>query len=69
MDAIPPSVTKQELDAFVCAGLLSATIVHAVVIPWLEQDDPRRGVSICKLMEMVAISADLVGADPKDCEN
>ena len=69
MDAIPSRVSKQELDAFVCAGLLSATIVHAVVIPWLEQDDPTRGVSVCKLMEIVAISADLAGADPKDCEN
>lgn len=65
IDAIPSSVSKPELDAFICASLLKATLAHAVIIPYLERCDPDRKISVCKLMNLIAISADLIGSDPK----
>jgi len=65
IDAVPARASKPELEAFVCAGLLKVTLVHAVIIPYLERCDPERRVSVCKLMDLIAGSAGLVGADPE----
>lgn len=65
IDRIHPRVSKSTLDAYALAGLLRVTLIHAVVIPWLERRDPARKISVCKLMDLIAASAGIVGIDPK----
>ena len=69
IDSTPTRVSKATLDATVHAALLRVTLVHAVVIPWLEARDPTRKVSVCKLMDLIGICAGLAGIDPAANEN
>jgi hypothetical protein len=61
--------SKPLLDALVLASLLRITLIHTVLIPWLEYRDPTRKVSICKLMDLISLSANLAGDDPQANEN
>jgi len=67
IDSLPARVSKATLDATVHAALLRVTLLHAVVIPWLQAKDPSREVSVCKLMDLVSIGACLVGLEA--CSN
>lgn len=69
IDSLPARVSKATLDATVHAALLRITLLHAVVIPWLQAKDPAREVSVCKLMDLVSIGASLVGIDSIANEN
>lgn len=69
MHRLSPRSSKQTVDAFLYAGLLRVTLVHAVLIPWLERRDPTRKVSVQKLMDLIAVSAQISGTDPQANEN
>ena len=69
IDSLPTRVSKATLDATVQAALLRVTLLHAVVIPWLQAKDPAREVSVCKLMDLVSIGASLVGLEACSNEN
>lgn len=56
-------------EAVVQAALLRTTLVHAVVIPWLEARDPIRKVSVVKLMDLISMSSGFISQDPKANEN
>lgn len=61
--------SKTMAETLIHAALLRVTLVHAVVIPWLEKRDPSKQVSVVKLMDLISMSAELVGTDPKSNEN
>jgi len=69
IDSLPTRVSKATLEATVHAALLRVTLVHAVLIPWLEVRDPTRKVSVCKLMDLISISAAFVGIEAAANEN
>lgn len=61
IDEFASHTSKEMLETITYASLLRITLIHAVVIPWLEARDSTRKVSICKLMDLISISAPLVG--------
>jgi hypothetical protein len=61
--------SKKMLETMVYATLLRITLIHSVLIPWLEARDPVRKVSICKLMDLISISAPYVGDGIEENEN
>ena len=56
-------------EAVVQAALLRATLIHAVLIPWLEARDPIRKVSVVKLMDLISMSSSFISQDAKANEN
>jgi hypothetical protein len=69
IDDITTHTSREMLDAIIHAALLRITLIHAVLIPWLEARDPSRKVSLTKLMDLIALSAALVGVDAAANEN
>ncbi len=69
LDQIATHTSKEMLDTIIYATLLRITLIHAVLIPWLEERDPSRKVSVCKLMDLISVSAALVGDSLEANEN
>lgn len=69
LDDITTHTSREMLDAITHASLLRITLIHAVLIPWLEARDPVRKVSLTKLMDLIALSAGFVGVDVAANEN
>ncbi len=69
IDEFAPSGSARMAEAIVQAALLRATLIHAVVIPWLQARDPSRRVSVVKLMDLIAMSSSFISQDAKANEN
>jgi len=69
IDEFPARASAAMAEAVVQAALLRTTLIHAVVIPWLEARDPARKVSVVKLMDLIAMSSSFISQDPKANEN
>jgi len=66
---IASHTSKKMLETMIYATLLRITLIHSALIPWLEARDPVRKVSICKLMDLISISASYVGDGIEENEN
>ncbi len=69
IDEFASRVSAPMAEAIVQAALLRITLIHAVVIPWLEARDPNRKVSVVKLMDLISMSSSFVSQDAKASEN
>jgi len=69
IDETASHTSKEMLETMVYATLLRITLIHSVLIPWLEARDPVRKVSICKLLDLISASAPFMGDSIEENEN
>jgi len=69
IDEMASHTSKEMLETMIYATLLRITLIHSILIPWLEDRDPVRKVSICKLMDLISMSASFVGDGIEENEN
>lgn len=69
IDEMASHTSKEMLETMIYATLLRITLIHSVLIPWLEARDPVRKVSICKLMDLISASVPYMGDSIEENEN